>query len=425
MRLGGWLATALRTIMAVFGKQAQRALVVRTTGSAVEARTNVISGPARSSLVEETDELPARGISKVFWSYVLLVLTPALINFAYLGFVATPQYVSEIKLVVRSADRNEALKEGISMLQRMAKIDGGGTQQDAQIALSYIKSRAIIEDIGDKAIMTAIYSRPKIDYFSRLDPEAGKEDILKYWKNRVTGSIDVISGIITVRVRAFSAEDAKNLAIKIIESSEKLINDVSTRTREATLSRAIAEVDRSAAALAAQRQSLLEFRNRSGSIDPVEDVKSVSTMISTLTMEKIEIEATMAALAGSIAEGSLVDRQRKTQIEVLNKKIDELQATLTSKNAANAISEKIREFEQIKLKTLFAETIYQLSQREYETARADMARQQLFIASIVPPEIAESASYPKVFLEGILFLVVATMLWGIVVLLIASVTDHA
>lgn len=394
------------------------------TGFLPPAKIGEIAGPARSGMLE-MDGVSNNGGRRILISFLLLVLIPAGLNLFYLAAVATPQYVSEIRLVVRSAERNESLKDSVSMLQRFARVSGGSTHQDAEIVLSYLKSRAVIEDIGGKDTLNAIFARPKIDYFSRLSSHESIEDALKYWKKKITASIDVVSGILTVRVRAFSAAEAKELASRIMVSSEKLINEISVRVRRDALDRAVSEVDRAAQSLAAQRKALLDFRNRSGSIDPVADVKSISSMIFLLTMEKIEIESQLASLAGTIDQGSVIERQRRVQIDTLNKKIDELQGTLTSKVSANVISEQIREFEQIKLRNLFAEKIYELSQREYETARADIARQQLFVSPVVTPGLAESATYPKVFLEAILFLVIITMLWGIVVLLVASVLDHA
>ena len=365
------------------------------------------------------------GISRgIKLSFLLLVVAPAVINLVYLAFFASPQYVSEIKLIVRSAEKNDILKEGVSMLQRMVRVDAGSTHQDAQIVLSFIRSRSIIEDIGGRRELLRYYGKPSIDYFSRLRADESIEKIHKYWNKKITASIDSMSGIITVRIRGFSAEEAKEIAEKMIAHSEKIINDISGRVRKDALDRAAAEVDRAAAGLMVLRRELLDFQNKAGSIDPVLDVKSVGNLIFALTLEKVEIESKMVSLSGVIDQGSVIERQRRTQIEALNRKIDELQAILTNKASSEAISAKIYEYEQIKLRSVFAEKIYELSQREYETARKDINHQKLFVTPIIFPTSAESATFPKVFVEGGLFFVIVFIFWSIIVLVVASINDH-
>jgi capsular polysaccharide transport system permease protein len=430
---GGSRALVLRSLSWLEQSASRLGLRRSIAGKKLEAQsakpglptlTATIAGPSRSYIPD--DDVQPSGYGRlILWSFLIFVAIPSLTFLIYKAVFASPQYVSEVKLVVRSADKNEAIMEGLSVFQKLISRNGISSNQDGQIVISYIKSRAILEDIGGKPILSAIYGRDDIDYFSRLKGKQSYEDIQKYWKRHITSSIDTISNILTVRVRAYSSADAYTIAQKILENSEKLINRISERTRKDALDRAAAEVDRAATNLAAQRQALLEFRNRSGSIDPIADVKSTSSLIFALTLQKVELESQMASVAGSIDPGSVIERQRRTQIGTLDKKIEELKATLTNKASVDAISEKLREYEQLRLRGLFAEKIYELSQREYESARKEMSRQQIFVNPIVSPKAPESATYPMVFLESGLFFVVSLMLWGIAMLITASFIDHA
>lgn len=382
-------------------------------------------GPGFDPYEEKLGRAEGKFVRFIIISFFLAVLTPALLFLTYLGLYASPQYVAEVRLVVRSSDKSDALAEGLSMLQRFTGRDPTSSGQDGQIIISYIKSRAAIEDIGGRDKLAAMFSRDDIDYWSRLDQGASYEKILKYWQKRVSSSINTVSNILTMRVKAYSPEDARMLAQRVLDNSEILINRIADRSRKDALDRAAGEVERSAAALAEQRQALLDFRNRSGSIDPIAEVKETSTVIFNLTLQKIELEAQTASVAGAIEVGSVMERQRRGQIEVLSKKIEELKATLTSKESLDVVAEKIREFEQIKLRSQFAERIYELSKREYETARQSVERQHIFVQAIAPPSLPESWTYPQVFTDSALLFAVLLMSWGTVILIIASFVDHA
>ncbi|OYU46882.1 MAG: hypothetical protein CFE31_19350 [Rhizobiales bacterium PAR1] len=383
-----------------------------------------IAGPASTSV--RVDEGEASVFARNIWkSFLAFVLLPALLYLVYATFFATRVYVSEFKLVVRSAERNESLKDGLSSLTRLARVESTGSHQEAQIVISYVKSRAIIEDLGSRETMLRYFGRSDIDFFSRLGKNKPIEDIFDYWISRVTATIDALTGIITIRVRAFSATEAQEIANKVIANSETLINNLSVRTRNDALKQSMSEVDRAAASLASIRQELLEFRNRSGMIDPVGEVKSLGSVIVALTLQKTELEAQAASTVGTLAINSVVERQRRAQIESLNEKIEELKGKLTNNEAKDAVSQKLKEFEQVKLRVLFAEKIFELTQKEYETARKDSARQQFFVAAIVAPTLADSPTYPKIFSEFFLVFVVLVVGWGIIVLLVGSILDHS
>lgn len=391
-------------------------------------KANSLAEATRSGLPKDwttnEPEDTGRFLRLVVLSFVLCVFLPSLLFGLYLGLVASPQYVSEIRLIVRSTDKLDNLTEGLSAFQKLVSKEPISSVQDGQIIVSYIKSRAAIEDAGGKDALARMFARSDIDWFSRLDPGDSYEKQVKYWNKRVSSSIDTVSNILTVRIKAYSPQDATQLARQVLDNSERLINHISDRSRKDALSRAQTEVERSATALAEQRTAMLDFRNRTGSIDPSTDVKEKSALIFSLTVQKTEIEAQMAAAAGSIDVGSVIDRQRKKQIDALGAKIEEVKATLTNTSSLEAVSEKLREYEQLRLRNQFAEKIYELSKREYETARQNLERQQIFVQTIVPPLLPESSTYPKVFIETLLMFIVIMMSWGAIVLIIASVADH-
>ncbi len=363
----------------------------------------------------------------LFKSFAIFVAAPSVIMFLYYALWASDLYVSEAKLTVREAvetdGRASAGNMGTSsIITKMGLNKGASTAQDSMIIQDYLKSRSAILDIGGRTKLAEIYDRPGIDWFSRLDASSDIEVLWSYWKERVTVSVDALSNILTLRVRAFSPENAVELAQELVAKSETLVNTISRRNREDALQRANSEVERAIAALADARTQILSFQQRNKTIDPVESAKQVASLVSTLSVKKIELESQLAAAELAGVKGRPGDTYVQTQLDVVNKQIVDLEAVLTGEGEGT-VSGLLKDFEILKLREQFAEQIYVLARTSFEEARRKLDRQQLYVVVIVPPVKPEEALYPRPFMDaGVIFLGLFVV-WGVVCLLVASVKD--
>ena len=110
------------------------------------------------------------------------------------------------------------------------------------MVLNYIKSRAILLDLGGRAYLEQKFSLPQADYFSRLSTGANLEELWKYWLEHLSASVDTISSILVFRIDAFRPQDALDAAHDVIRLSEELINKITLRNRNDALKRADDEV---------------------------------------------------------------------------------------------------------------------------------------------------------------------------------------
>src|SRR5690606_19315811 len=140
---------------------------------------------------------------------------------------------------------------------------------------NYIRGRTIIDELGGRSALHAIYSKSEIDSLSKLQENASLEELWKYWNQKVTATVDTLSGIVTINVRAFSPAEAQKLAQMIVARSEHLINEMSDRMRRDALQRAETEVQLSQDRVAKARSALVEFRNRTSLINPTESATSI------------------------------------------------------------------------------------------------------------------------------------------------------
>ena len=386
---------------------------------AVSAITTVLGSGTRLNTIA------LRRLGVLWYTFIICVCLPAFICFAYLLFVASAEYESEARFAVRgpSETRNTAVTDALASLSSV--VGGRSTAQDSFIVADYIRSRTIIEDLGGKRVVENIYSKGNVDWFSRLASEQTLEDVWDYWLHKITAIIDTQSNVLTLRVRAFAPGDAKDLADRIVQRSELLVNEISERARTDALSRAQAEVDLALQRLAKLRAALLEFRTASSTIDPFGSATSLSETLTTLSREKITLEGNREALRSVMDNNAPTLRFLSTQIESIDQQIKILQDKLTSRTeTTSTLSGQLAVYEDLQLQSQFAEKLFTIAQSGYEKARAEQEKQQLYLVTIVRPTMPEEAAYPKPFVSAAVVFAVCLMFWSMVTLLIASIGDH-
>lgn len=228
----------------------------------------------------------------------------------------------------------------------------------------------------------------------------------------------------TVKVQAYSAEEAHRLTQMIAKRSEDLVNEISERSRHDTLTRAESEVQSANKRLVAARQNMLDFRNKSSVINPIESASSIGKTLAQLVRDKLTLENSRSTLSEVMDKSSPTQRILQTQIESLDKQIAELQERLTSQRKDNVISGQISSFEELQLETQFAERLLTIAQSAYEKARIDQDRQQLYLVAIVKPTMPEKTSYPRLAIAIPMIFVVFVAFWAMVFLVVASIKDH-
>lgn len=360
-------------------------------------------------------------------SFVFLVLFPTVIALFYYAAIASSVYVAEAKLLVRSAPKTNGSSTSISdvagsFIGKLGLGKSGTSEQDSRIILDYVKSLAAIEDIGGKDQLARYYDLTKIDYFSRMDSSETIEEIRAYWLTKVSATVDTQSNILTLKVSAYEPEDALDLAKRIVASSERLINELSVRSRTDALERAKGEVERSMSGLANARLELLKFQQANKLIDPVQSAKQITSLIATLTGKKIELESELAVADTSGVSGRPGDRYLQTRVDVLKQQISDLENLLTGKEEGS-VSLQLKDFELLKLRLEFEEQIYTLSRASFEEARRNVDKQQLYLMVVVPPTQPETALYPRVFSDAGMVFLGCFVFWAIGALLVASIRD--
>lgn len=402
------------------GVQALRSLA----GRALQRVGRAVGEPETAT---ETSLRRRVAASPVLVSFILLVMIPTAASIVYFAFIASNQYTAEARFAVRAADDTGSAQKprAGNLLSPLLTSASSFAQQDAEIVASYIRSRAIIDDLEGIIDLRAIFTRPEADFLARLPDNASVEVLRDYWLRMVSTYLENISGIVNVKVRAFRPEDALALSKAIIEVSERLVNSISLRARADAMRRAEEEVRRADASMRLALTDLAVFRDSEGIIDPVKSADLSGQILLQLMQDKIRIETELfISQRVSSAEGPGVASLR-ARLESIEAQIARTRAELAGENPqARNLAAALVKYEELEVKRQFAESVYGFARDGLERARIAAERQTIYVTVFVPPALPEEVSYPLRLTFSILIAISLAVAWGTGAMVCASVMDH-
>ena len=358
-------------------------------------------------------------------SFLLMVVLPTALWAWYLWVRASDQYVSTVGFSVRREDMTPA----IDLLGGLAPLAGGGSgASDTDILYEYIRSQDMVETIDAKLDLHARFSRdwPR-DFVFALDPEDHIEDMTDYWQRQVKVLYDTTSSLITLKVSAFTPEDAQEIAAAVFQQSSDKINELSAIARDDATKLAKAELDQTRQELTTTRQAMTAFRMKSQIVDPEADLAGQMGVLSGLQGQLAE---------ALIAHDLLIENARPTDHRVTQsqQKIDALRRLIDAERGkfgaegqgpdGESYAQLMAEYEKLAVDREFAEGAYRGARIAYEAALAEAQRKSRYLAAHIEPKVAQSSTEPD--RPWLLIMVTAMLLagWSILALIYYSVRDR-
>ena len=367
----------------------------------------------------------------VITSFILLVFIPTILVSVYFGLIASKQYATETRFSLQTGEGSI-----LDSISGVVGIAASQQAQDTQIIAAYIRSRAMLEIIDKEFDFRKLYGRDDVDYLSRLDTSKKIEDLLKYWEKRVDAKVEPQSGIITVEVRAFSAEDSLMITRKIVEASENLVNDMSARARQDALRQSKTELERAQLNLSKMSDEMRIARNAEGILDAGATAAVANKILTELRIELGAREQDYAVRLKSVNADAPQMRFVSAQIANLKEQIASINAELTSgggpklapgaqPNAATksdgtatesvrpakSLSSSMNALERKQVELSIAQQRYAVAATAYESARLDAVTQHAYLTPFLVPTLAEDAIYPKRWWNWTIFVLPDVLIW--------------
>ncbi|SDO22102.1 hypothetical protein [Ensifer sp. YR511] len=358
-------------------------------------------------------------------SLIFLVFLPSMVAAVYFFLIASGQYISETRMIVRTIGVSEQFdvsetREGRSI------IGGDSLTQDSYIVANYLKSPQVARTLDKQINLRDFFSKDSIDPLSRLSSTASFEELYEKWLKHVDTYVDGPSGIIIFTVRAFSPDDAATISSAALVAAGGMIDKISEKAKKDLVTRSEHDV---LAALEEYRKALddlRDYQNKTGVLDPISSAKMASSIISKLIEEKLALTITLKSLEAAKADDTAKGRQLRRSIQAIDDQIDIRQNSIAGKGTSNEtqLSNSLTEFSRLETRRIVTQALYEATVRNLDTAKSAALKRTTFMAVFSSSELPEKSEYPDRFSEWIIFTAGLFTLWATATLIWMSIEDH-
>lgn len=356
--------------------------------------------------------------------FLLTVFLPSILCAVYYAFIASNQYVTETRLIVRTIGVSERFSSSETREGRSI-IGGDSLTQDSYIVANYLESPELVlileEDIGLKDL----FSKADIDPLSRLSKNASFETFHQYWKSHIDTYVDGPSGIIIFTVRAFSPKESVLIVDTALAAVNAMIGRISEKAKQDLVGRAEMDVEITRSSYQTALNELQAYQNQTGVLDPVSTATLGLAVISKLTEEKLNLEIEMNTKRAANALDSANASQIERTIAALEGEIALRRNSLAGQNETGVrLSDQLTEFSRLETRRVVTQAIYEAGVRNLDTAKATALRRTTFISIFSPPHLPEDSQYPERTSAWLIFTLGLLTLWVTITLVWMSVQDH-
>lgn len=353
------------------------------------------------------------------WAFIGVVVIPTVIAAIYLLLIASPRYVSEAQFIVRSSDEGAVTSLGSAL----EGVGIGGKSANAHAVLEYIKSPDGLAELGRTVDVRKAYARPGVDALSRLPrpfSDASNETFRKQFNSYLTVGYDSQTGISTLRVQAFAADDAQRIADGLLLGGETLVNRLSERSSADAVSQAERNVLEAQARLDRALEALTAFRNREGLIDPTSSARAGGELVAQLSLNL----ATMQAERNQIA----TDTPNSPQLPVIDGRIRALERQIAIERGkivgdASSLAPRISSYENLQTEREFSERLLASSTAALNAAQLTARSKRLYIDRIVNPDRPDRAIEPQRLMSLLAVFASLMLVYGLGWLVLAGVRE--
>ena len=348
----------------------------------------------------------------------VVVVIPTLLAVLYNGLIVSDVYISESRFVVRSPDRPMANPLGVIL-------GGGGfnnAQNDTYTVQDFVLSRDAMQALQETIDLRESFSQG--DFFSRfpgLSFDSSNESMHQYYQTRVLVKHDPITSIATMRVRAFSADEAQLINQTLLEMGENLVNQLNERGRQDMIRFAANEVAEAERKAKEASLTLSNYRNRSGVLDLERQAAIPLQQIAKLQDELIATRSQLAQLQMLARDNPQIPVLQQ-RLAMLEREIKREQARVTG--SGNSLASKAAEFQRLTLEQEFADRQLASALGSLEQARSEAQRQQLYLERIVQPNLPDAAMEPRRLRNIFTIFILGLIAWGVLTMVRAGVKEH-
>ncbi len=360
-----------------------------------------------------------RNTTQILLAMAGIVGLPTILAAIYFGLIASPLYVSESSVTIRSSKIQPA-----SLVEALvAPQEGIVGATETQLVADYLRSRDVLARIDANIGFRERFATYDADYLSRLEPHASNEEMYDYFKKalRVT---DDGAGLLTISVRAFTAEDAVAVAVAAISAAEDMVNRLSEAAQTDAMRAARTEVQAAEARMIAAADAVTEYQKQSGDLDPRRSAEAIQSVIGGLEAELAASRVRLAELQSYLKPGSPQVNALNSKIAALKRQIGEERRRLADASR-DTLADDVRGFETERMQLELAQQAYRSALASLEAARLAAQNDRSYLVAYAPPSLPDVAVEPKRMYKILSAFVISLLAFGVGALMIGAIREHA
>lgn len=365
---------------------------------------------------------------KPFWQrinklFLFLVVIPTLASSLYFGLIASDVYISQSKFVIYNP-QTPSPGTGLGGLLQGVGL-GNNSSYAANAVHDYLLSRDALQDLQTTLHYRQMVSQHGIDPFNRFGGwvwfDTTFEQLYRYYTRMVGDDVDATTNISTLNVDAYTASDAQRVNQELLALAQKLVNQMNARANKDSVQFYQRQVRAAEAKVQEAAEALAKYRNQSKVFSPAPQANLQAQLVSKLQDQQ---------LAAQIQLGQMeINAPKNPRIPLLKKGIADLQRQIDHQSAEVAgnresLASKSVEYERLILAQSFAQKELTAAISSLEQARVQAQKQQLFIETIVTPNLPDEALAPRRWRGVLATVVVGLLLWGVFSVIFAGINEH-
>jgi capsular polysaccharide transport system permease protein len=405
-----------------------------------ESRAPRLRQPAKGDAVElpyamYLASLPKRGRKRShtgLLSFLICVALPTALVAIYFFCYASNQYAAGFRYTVRDAQMAASgLSSGAAGGGMASFVGMSSTPNPTEnyMVADYVGSREAVDELQKRIDIISRYSSPDIDWWARFNKIRPIERFVSYWHRMMSASYDQVTGLGSVEVRAFTAEDAYLIANTLARMSEVLINNIAMRPQQDAVVFAEGELKKAETRLENARNQITQFRNDEMLIDPQSSVVTSNVLTAqTLRANLTQLQTEFGSLrsqqlsANSSIAASLQARIKATKEQLV--KVEAEVANARGLGANNPLSKVVAKYEQLEFERQFAQNLTMSAMQSLVQAKANAIQQHVYVTPFVKPALPQSSTYPARLLSIGVAAFGFFLVWLVGLLLIRSLREH-
>lgn len=354
--------------------------------------------------------------------FLLICVLPTILTAIYYGLVAKPEYVTTVTFGVRPAEPAQTKGEGAGITQAVPFSSEVGVTSYGVV--QYLDSEAFVRDLGRRVNLNDLFGPTRGDLLDHLSPDADTNQKQRFLRGKVKPYFDITTGLVTVELKAFSAQDSYDLSRQVLAISEGLINAISERVRHDAVESSNRDVGRVLQQLDEKRLELARARKQYGLVDPSALALNNLQLANKLKEDLITLQAQRDAMGADLSADSPVMKNLNGKISVVAAELHQLNNTSGLGASAQSYAPQLEQLENLKSDISVLEKQYANASDAQQRQITNAERQSLYLIKFVDAVKPDSATWPHGWRIVFFALVASFLAWAIVVLAVQATRDH-